>query len=81
MMMMMISIENTRRGPGDFGDQAPLLALQLALSRSDWLVRAHKKKSLDFARLFALCCSNLAARARFWLARTLLGSIFEAKTR
>ena len=28
-----------------------------------------------------VCCSNLAAGVRFWLARTLPGSIFEAKMR
>ena len=73
-------MEITLRGSGGFGILAPPQRLRSALSRSNWnRSHPHKKNRLPSCVFFAFCRSDWAARARFWDARTLPGSIWEAE--
>ena len=74
-----ISIEIAAEGFGAFGASRSSAALERTFSRSDAPVCTHfKKKTLRLARLFRVLPLNLAARARFWLVRTLPGVVFES---
>ena len=66
---------------GLFGAWALLAAKNAALGRVVWPIRARFQKNRVAAQdFFAFCRANRAARARFWVARTLPGSILEAET-
>ena len=68
-------------GLGAFGSWALLAANFFALGRFVWPARARIPKNRRASRdFFAFCRAKRPARARFWVARALPGSIFGTET-